>query len=198
MQAVELVWVGLTFAGVEHSSVRGGTIHLGFLPYSHSIGSGLFIALVAFAALFRVPPRARLGVAVALGVLSHLVLDVIQHEPDIALVPFGDGPRLGLGLMNSPWLNLAVEVAIGFACVRVFRGRPALYVGVLLFNLANLPTMLQPRAIVDLVVRWPIVLPTLILVQIVATWVFVAWGARRATPDAALRSTNSAPTLQTP
>jgi hypothetical protein len=177
VQAVELLWVGLTFAGVEHSSIQGGTIHLGFLPYSHSISSGIFIALVAFAALFRVPPRVRLGVAVALGVLSHLVLDLIQHEPDIALLPFGDGTRLGLGLMNWPWLNLAVELAIGFFCVRVFRGRPALYLGVLVFNLANLPTMLQPRALVDLVVRWPVVLPTLILAQIVATWIFVGWGA---------------------
>jgi hypothetical protein len=45
-------------------------------------------------------------------------------------------------------------------------------------NLANIPTMLQLQRVVDPIAGRPALLPALILVQIVVTWVFIAWAAR--------------------
>jgi hypothetical protein len=43
-QAIELLWVLFTYTGIEHITVSGSRIHLGFLPYSHSVGSTLALA----------------------------------------------------------------------------------------------------------------------------------------------------------
>jgi len=117
-------------------------------------------------------------VAVGLGVFSHIVLDIVQHQPDIQLLPLPFGPRMGLRLMDAPMLNLAVEMAFGALCWYVYRGSGRMLVGIVLFNLANLPAMLQLPAVVDPIVARPALLPALILAQIVVTWVFVASCAR--------------------
>ncbi len=176
-QVVELMWCGFVWTGVERVSFHEHHVSLDFLPYSHSVGTGVGLALLALALLFRLPPRLQLARGVALGVVSHVLLDLVQHEPDIRLLPWADGPRLGLSLMDAPLLNALVELAFGILCWRVYGGRVALLVGIIAFNLMNLPTMLQPRFLVDAIAAHPASLPALILAQIVATWVFVAWGS---------------------
>jgi hypothetical protein len=47
-------------------------------------------------------------------------------------------------------------------------------------NLANLPTMLQLPAVVAPIAAHPMLLPLLIFVQIIVTWLFVAKLARGA------------------
>jgi hypothetical protein len=46
----------------------------------------------------------------AAAVLSHWVLDVISHRPDVPVLP--GGPYLGLGLWNSVTATLVVELAM--------------------------------------------------------------------------------------
>ena len=179
VQAIEVGWVVLSLLGLEHSSVREGKIHLDFLPYSHSVGTTLALGLLALALLWRVPPKAKLALAVALGVVSHVVLDIIQHDHDIALLPVGAGPRFGLGLGQAPSLNFAVELAFGVACWWIFRGGRVLLAGIIAFNVANLPTMFQPPMVVKLASSGRAVLPLIIALQIVATWGFVAWASQR-------------------
>src|SRR5437867_1667916 len=108
VQLVELLWVAFTYTGIEHYVVSGDRIHLSFLPYSHSVATGLLLSAAAFFLLRR--RSAPLAAAVAIGITSHVVLDIIHHEPDIALLPVAAGPRLGLGLMNVPALDLLVEI----------------------------------------------------------------------------------------
>jgi len=178
VQLVELLWCTLVWEGVERVSFYQHHVSLDFLPYSHSVGSGLLLAIVALALLWRAPPRMQLAVAFALGVASHVLLDVVQHQPDIQLLPVPGGPRLGLRLMDVPLLNLAVEIGFGVFCWRVYGGRRRMLAGIVLFNLANLPAMLQLPAVVAPIEARPALLPALILAQIVVTWVFVAWWAR--------------------
>ena len=102
VQFVELIWVVLTYIGIEHVSVVNDTVHLDFLPYSHSVATGLLIGLAAWAAMSGSSTGRRIGLALAIGVFSHIVLDVIHHQPDIRLLPFPSGPRLGLGLVRWP------------------------------------------------------------------------------------------------
>jgi hypothetical protein len=44
-------------------------------------------------------------------VLSHWILDLITHRPDLPL-GFGESTKVGLGLWNSRLLTLAVEAII--------------------------------------------------------------------------------------
>src|SRR6478736_3175029 len=84
VQFVELLWVLFTYLGIEHAQVTPNAVHLDFLPYSHSVGTGLLLAAIAWG-FGKVARRSNVGAAIALGVLSHVALDIIQHEPNITL-----------------------------------------------------------------------------------------------------------------
>ena len=76
-------------------------------PYSHSL-----FMLIVWGALYGFLYRARTGdkrAALVIGILvvSHWVLDVITHRPDMPLYP--GGPEVGLGLWNSAPATIAVE-----------------------------------------------------------------------------------------
>jgi hypothetical protein len=105
VQAMELAWVALNYLGVERttteSTVRSvADIHLEYMPYSHSAGAALLGALAAWLIIEKGFPRALLGRAIRLGILSHLILDLLTHGHDIALSPGLPSPQLGIGLVQ--------------------------------------------------------------------------------------------------
>ena len=121
---LDLVWPVLVLLGVEVVAVTPGVTAVTPLtfvsyPWSHSLlMSSVWGAL--FAAFYFVARRYVPG-AIALGVLvvSHWVLDVIMHVPDLPLVPWG-GPLLGLGLWHSLPLSMAVELILFAAGVATY------------------------------------------------------------------------------
>jgi hypothetical protein len=109
------IWPVFVLLGLEHVEISPGITKvtpLDFVsyPWSHSL-----LADVGWAALFAVVygtlrkdwPGA--GWLAAL-VMSHWVLDVIAHRPDMPTWP--GGPKLGLGLWNSVVGSLLVEFAL--------------------------------------------------------------------------------------
>ena len=116
-QAIEFLWVVLTYRGIEHQSVdANGYLHLHYLPYSHSLLTGFGSAAVAYAVIGWGFGHSRLALAVALAMASHIVYDPIQHEPDIQLAPGVDQPRLGLDLAGVPALDFLVELGLSIGC----------------------------------------------------------------------------------
>ncbi len=174
VQAVELVWIALSLLGVEHASAHDGRISLDFLPYSHSVTSGLGASALAYIVTVIATSDRRVALVLAAPVFSHIVLDILHHERDIGLFPAAFGPRLGTGLLDIPWLDLAVEVSYCVGCAWLAGGSPALYTGMVVLNVTNLPTMLQLPAVVAPVAQRPLLLPILILAQVIITWIFVA------------------------
>jgi hypothetical protein len=59
------------------------------------------------------------GAVLAALVVSHWVLDVATHRPDMPVTPWG-ATRLGLGLWNSIPATLLVETVMFFAGVLLF------------------------------------------------------------------------------
>ena len=185
VQAMELAWVALNYAGVERTTtervVRSvADVHLAYMPYSHSVATALCAALVAWQLLERGFGRPALGRAVGLGIASHLVLDLATHAHDIVLWPGRASPALGLGLYDAaPSLAFLVEMLYGVACWWVYRGRRGLLALVVLGNLANLsllsPAIPGPE---QYLAGRPLLLVTLILAQIVTTIVLVGVLAR--------------------
>ena len=127
---------------------------------------------------------AALGRAVGIGILSHLVLDLLTHGHDIVLWPGLAAPKLGLGLYESaPFAAFIVELVYGIACWAVYRGSRGLLALIVIGNLANLP-FLSPAIPwpLDYLAGQPMLIVTLILAQIIISLIVVGLLARR--PDA--------------
>jgi hypothetical protein len=178
VQLVELLWVVFTYLGIEHARVTPDAIHLDFLPYSHSVFTGALLAAIALL-VGKTVHRSNVGIAIALGIFSHIVLDIIHHEPNITLLPMAWGPRLGLNLQGYPLLDFIVELGFCIGCWKIFGGSRGLLIGIVIFNLINIPLMFPRPGSLTPIIEHPAVLPTLILVQIVSTWLLVWWLGRR-------------------
>ncbi|MEW6511964.1 MAG: hypothetical protein AB1428_13515 [Bacteroidota bacterium] len=184
VQLIELLWVAFNLLGIEYFSVRDSVIHLDYLPWSHSVLSTVSLALIAWLIVSKGFKNKPLGVAVAIGILSHVVLDIFMHEPDIALTPFA-GYVFGLNIQSFPLLTIIVETGYGVFCWWYFKGNRALLIAIVALNLANIPTIFNVSpALNDFFDKMPFILPTVILAQILYTWYFV-WRFSRQPAEAA-------------
>jgi membrane-bound metal-dependent hydrolase YbcI (DUF457 family) len=112
----DVLWVFFFAAGIEEVVIQPGimaanSLNLVHIPFSHSlvmgaVWGGLFGTIYW---LFR--HDARGGWILFTLVLSHWVLDVVTHRPDMPLAP-GLDVRLGLGLWNSRAATFVVEGAL--------------------------------------------------------------------------------------
>ena len=166
-----------TYLGIEHALAGPSGIHLDYIPYSHSIFSGLFLAGLAWG-FGKSVRRTYVGTAIALAILSHVVLDLIQHDPNIALLPMAWGPRFGFGLASYPVADFLVELAFCIVCWKVFGGSRELLIAILIFNLLNLPLMFAGFRVGSPVVTHPGVLTTFVLAGVLASGLAVWWFGR--------------------
>jgi membrane-bound metal-dependent hydrolase YbcI (DUF457 family) len=115
VQFVDLLWPIFLLAGLEHVRIVPGITAFTPLdfydyPITHSlVGAAVWAGI--FAGVWLAVRRERWAAALlAAGVLSHWVLDVIAHRPDMPVLP--NGPYLGLGLWNSIPATLVVELTM--------------------------------------------------------------------------------------
>jgi hypothetical protein len=116
-QLADLIWPTLVLAGVERFEIRPGITAVTPLDFIHYPWSHSLVALLVWGAalglaykLLRKSTWAA-PVVLALVVLSHWILDVISHRPDMPLTLTGP-ERLGLGLWNSRPATLIVELLL--------------------------------------------------------------------------------------
>ena len=115
-QFIDLLWPTFLLLGVESVRIVPGDTRLTPLAFSHYPWSHSLLAVVGWAVLFAVVyfvMRRSVRAALVCGslVLSHWVLDLVSHRPDLPLYP-GGAERLGLGLWNRPVTAILVESAI--------------------------------------------------------------------------------------
>jgi hypothetical protein len=123
VQLVDLLWPVFLLLGWEHVRVAPGITRLTPLdfydyPITHSLVGGIcWAALFALLAYFlfthrerTAPARRRDSLLLAGGVVSHWVLDIVVHRPDMPVLPHG--PYLGWGLWNHPAVEIALEAAL--------------------------------------------------------------------------------------
>jgi hypothetical protein len=188
VQIMELLWVLLNFLGIERTTtdpiVRDvSDIHLAYMPYSHSVATMVGAAVLA-GVVGKMVGRPRLGVAFGLGILSHLVLDLITHNGDIPLAPVANAPDYGTYLYaRLPGVAFALELAFGIFCWWIFRGNRLLLAVIVLFNLANLSLFFaEVPGPEQMLAGRPLVLVAVILAQIVVTLLLVGFAATRRRP----------------
>lgn len=113
-QFIDLLWPIFLLLGIERVRIEPGATVVTPLvfehyPYSHSLLAVLGWA-VLLGVLYLLLQRNR-GGAVVMGalVLSHWLLDLMVHRPDLPLSPWGDAVS-GLHLWSSLPLTLALEI----------------------------------------------------------------------------------------
>lgn len=114
-QIVDIGFATLLFPGIEAMRITPGItamnpMDLYNMPYTHSLlGASLWAA--GFGALLWVVTRNRAAAfGAALVALSHWLLDLLVHIPDLTL--FGAPPKLGLGLWNHPLIAMPLEIGL--------------------------------------------------------------------------------------
>jgi len=123
VQLADGLWPVLLLAGVEHVRIVPGLMRASHLdlwdyPISHSL-LALTTWGILFGAVYFLARRYLAGaLVVAAGVVSHWVLDVVVHRPDMPVLP--RGPYVGLGLWNSLAATLAVEGGLYLAGIVVY------------------------------------------------------------------------------
>ena len=115
-QFLDLLWPTLLLLGIERVRIAPGATAVTPLIFEHYPVSHSLLMVLVWAALMSVAyyslRRNRLG-AVVVGalVISHWVLDVIVHQPDLPIVP-GNELVVGLNAWSSLPLTLAIEIPL--------------------------------------------------------------------------------------
>jgi hypothetical protein len=184
VQFVEILWVLFNYLGIERTSTEAvvnsvSEIHLEYMPYSHSTASSVVFALIAWLIVGKVYKHRTAAVAVAIGVISHIILDVLTHARDISIIPFLLDQKVGMGLYAVPLVAFFFETAYGLFCWWIFRGGRALLATILVFNVANISffsaALKGPEV---LMANHPMWIVSAIALQIVITLVLVGLFAR--------------------
>ena len=115
-QFIDLLWPTLLLLGLETVEVRPGITRVTPLDFtSYPISHGLLAVVIwglLFAGVYQVARKYAAGaVTMFAAVVSHWLLDLLTHRPDLPLWP-GSDTKVGLGLWDSLAGTLAVELAI--------------------------------------------------------------------------------------
>lgn len=120
-QFLDLLWPWLLIFNVEHVALRPGTNMLDFtyFPVTHSLVMVILWSILFGSIYWLFKRNTKVAIILALCVLSHWILDLIVHFPDLPLYP-GNSPLLGMGLWNSRVGTLIVEGAIFIAGIIIY------------------------------------------------------------------------------
>ena len=115
-QFIDLIWPTLLLLGVERVNIitdgtRNPPLEFVYYPFSHSLLAVVVWALLVAGIYFMVRCSRTGAVVLGFAVVSHWLLDLVVHYPDLPLYP-GNGPLSGLGLWSWPAAAMLLELAI--------------------------------------------------------------------------------------
>lgn len=122
-QLMDLGFFTFVLTGTEHLQLTPGVtamnnMDLYDMPLTHSLVGAGVLALVFGLIVARWLRSATAGVIAGAVVLSHWLLDLLVHVPDLTIV--GSPPKLGLGLWNYPLIEMPLEIGLLFASAWLF------------------------------------------------------------------------------
>ncbi|MDX1813042.1 MAG: metal-dependent hydrolase [Gammaproteobacteria bacterium] len=185
VQLMEMLWVVFNYLGLEYSSTNATVssvldVNLSHMPYSHSVFSTLVVAFIAWLVLSKWFHKPKIALAVILAISSHIILDLLTHTQDIALSPFQENEKLGLGLYGIPMMAFIIETLYGVLCWWIYQGSKLLLIIIVLFNLVNITffstALIGPEF---LLANEPLLLTSIVLVQIVVTLTLIGVFSRK-------------------
>lgn len=123
-QFIDLLWPTLLLLGVERVRIAPGATAVTPLlfehyPVSHSLLAVCGWGILVGAIYFLIRKQRRGAVILGLLVVSHWLLDLLVHQPDLLLYP-GGGTALGFGLWSSLPATLILELLLFAAGVWLY------------------------------------------------------------------------------
>jgi len=116
-QLADIIWPNLVLLGIESLEVEPGItvmtpLNFVHYPYSHSLVA-LILWSAVFGAVYALLRRSgiRAAIVIAALVLSHWVLDVLTHRPDMPIT-LNDSSTIGFGLWNFPVIAVPLELLL--------------------------------------------------------------------------------------
>ena len=112
-QWIDLIWPILLLLGIEKVEIKPGVssvtpLDFTYYPFTHSL-LGVFIWAVLFGFVYYLLKKnSRVAIILGLLVLSHWLLDLFVHIPDLPIFP-GAGLKVGFGLWNSLAATIILE-----------------------------------------------------------------------------------------
>jgi membrane-bound metal-dependent hydrolase YbcI (DUF457 family) len=117
VQFLDVLWAPFVLLGIEKVRIipgitKASPLDLYYMPYTHGL-IGAIVLSVLFALTYQLlarPASSRSSVITGLAVFSHWVLDLLVHRPDLPL--WDNTAKVGLGLWNSPAIEIALEALL--------------------------------------------------------------------------------------
>ncbi len=124
-QLVDLVWPLFLLLGLETVRIAPGITTVTPLdftsyPYTHSFLLSIVWGLAFGGAIFLIRRKAREAWVLAGCVVSHWLLDLVTHRPDLPLTPWAD-TKVGLELWSSMAGTLILELSMFVAGIVLYR-----------------------------------------------------------------------------
>ena len=116
-QFIDLLWPFFILFGIEKVAVDPGNtaftpLDFTYYPFSHSLIGVLIWAVLFGGVYFAMKKDLKTSLLLGALVLSHWILDLITHRPDLPLFIGGDSLLVGLGLWNSVVATIIIESLI--------------------------------------------------------------------------------------
>jgi hypothetical protein len=119
VQFLDLLWPILILLHIEHAAIVPGITKMSPIdftdyPISHSLLMSVIWGILFGSIFWLVKKDFRSALILGLCVVSHWVLDIVVHRPDLPLYP-GNSQKLGFGLWNYPVIEPVIEMLIFLA-----------------------------------------------------------------------------------
>jgi hypothetical protein len=123
-QLADILWPVFLITHIEKYAIVPGTSVVSpydfiYYPWSHSLAMDIFWGLLLGILYYRITKYRPGAWMVGLVVVSHWVLDLIVHIPDLPLTPFSN-IKLGFGGWNSFVFTIAIESIIFYGGVFIY------------------------------------------------------------------------------
>ena len=184
VQLVDIIFFPLVLLGVERLNIvenftQSTHFELEYMPYTHSLVAFLVWSGLAYALFRWVIVKSRtVALVVGLAVMSHWLLDVIVHTPDMPI--WSDASlKLGFGLWNNAVVTYALEAILLLAGLWLYlratkastkTGKYGMGIFVLVLLLINAVNIFGPLQGDSKVVLAAMTLATYLLFAAVAFW----------------------------
>lgn len=125
-QLVDIGFAALLISAAEAMRVVPGItamnpMDLYRMPYTHSLLGAALWGLIFGAIVWAATRRRAAAIGAGVVVLSHWLLDLLVHIPDLTL--FGAPPKLGFGLWNHPAIEMPIEIGLAGAALLYYARR---------------------------------------------------------------------------
>ncbi len=117
-QFIDLIWPIFLLIGLENVKIDPGNtaftpLNFIYYPFSHSFFSVLIWSILFGSIYILIKKNLKSSILLATLVMSHWILDLITHRPDLPLIPWNDY-KVGFGLWNSIIFTMLFEGFIFF------------------------------------------------------------------------------------